>query len=112
MAQKRSQITQPPTRSRLATSTTSSWREERQAEVNCLHKIATDEFAIRSVVPLVLYASGHRVTAVHSNGLFEHSPDRTAHVTHVVPPDLSGGVCQTVWVLGTRRIEKDAWRLD
>src|SRR5271166_4145281 len=27
MAQKRSQITQPPTRSRLATSTTSSWRE-------------------------------------------------------------------------------------
>src|SRR5271165_5773607 len=26
MAQKRSQITQPPTRSRLATSTTSSWR--------------------------------------------------------------------------------------
>src|SRR5260370_12583779 len=30
MAQKRSQITQPPTRSRLATSTTSSWRERRK----------------------------------------------------------------------------------
>ena len=31
MAQKRSQITQPPTRSRLATSTTSSWRERGHA---------------------------------------------------------------------------------
>src|SRR5271166_4827611 len=29
MAQKRSQITQPPTRSRLATSTTSSWRAKK-----------------------------------------------------------------------------------
>ena len=77
-----------------------------------MHKIAPDEFAIRSVVPLVLDASGHRVTAVHSNGLFEDSPDRTAHVTHVVPPDLFGGICQTIWVLGTRRIEKDARRLD
>src|SRR5271166_5009207 len=33
MAQKRSQITQPPTRSRLATSTTSSWRD---AVAKCL----------------------------------------------------------------------------
>src|SRR5271166_904793 len=41
MAQKRSQITQPPTRSRLATSTTSSWRErerEREGVTSLIHR--------------------------------------------------------------------------
>src|ERR1700730_17426101 len=35
-----------------------------------------------------------------------------AHVTHIVPPDLSGGVCQAIWVLGTRGIQEDARRLN
>src|ERR1700737_3710548 len=48
--------------------------EERQTDVHRFHEIATDEFAIRSMISLVLDAPGQRVSAVHSYGFIEHSP--------------------------------------
>ena|ERR1700731_1440495 len=81
--------------------------QERQAEVQCLHVVATNEFSIRFMVSLVLDAAGHRVPAVHPYGLIEHGPHRAAHVTHVVFPNLSRKVCEALWVLGTRGIEQD-----
>src|SRR5260221_748924 len=46
-----------------------------------------------------------RTPAVHMYGFIEYGPHRTAHVTHVISPNLSRRVGQTLRVLGTRRVE-------
>src|SRR6516165_12764719 len=80
--------------------------------MNCLHVVATDEFPIRSVKPLVLDAAGHCVPAIHPYRFFEYRPHRAAHMTHVVSPHLSRRVSQAVRVLGTRRVEQEPRRFN
>src|SRR5271166_16688 len=59
------------------------------------------------MISLVLDPAGHRVPTVHPYRFIEYGPHRAVRVTHVVFPDLSRRVRQSLWALGSCGVEQD-----